>query len=158
MAWVEIPDLSTFSQLLTSKLLSDLINNLKERRTPTQYVFTRDPAAGNKALTNTTYADWDAGSTFTGTFTGNVVEVGFAIGDVTLAVNLVLTLLVDNVDIGISTTGLAIWKTTDEHAFKYLITGLAAGSHTIKLQTKNASAGTVTFNSTRAMQFWVKEW
>lgn len=158
MAWNTIPELSNYTQLLTSRLLSQIVENLNERRTPAQYIYTRDPALGNKAVTNTTYADLDA--TFmkpTLVFTGNPIEVTFYVGNATAAVNLILTLTVDGSDIGVSTTGLAVWKTTDEHLFRYIISGVSAGSHTIALQTKNASAGTFTMVADRPIQFMVRE-
>ncbi len=159
MAWVNIPSLSTFAQLGTSRLLGYIVGNLNHLRTPPQYIYTRDPALGNLSFTNTAYQDVDATNMKpTLTFTGNPVEVEFNVGSVTVnAVDLVLTLTVDGVDIGISTTGLVLWEGINSQHFRYKITGLTTGDHTIAIQAKVAAAGTVTISAARMMQFSVRE-
>jgi hypothetical protein len=159
MAWYDFSQLSTFTQLATSRLLGNIVGNLLHLRTPPQHIYTRDPALGNLSFNNTAYADVDATNMKpTLTFTGNPVEVTFSAGSVSVnAVDLVLTLTVDGVDIGISTTGLTLWEGVNSQFFRYIITGLSAGSHTIALQSKVAAAGTVTLSATRHIQFMVKE-
>lgn len=162
MTYTNLPPVGDYGVLLTSGLLKTLLENNNHFRTPPQHIYTRDPGEANYAISSTVFVDLDATNMKPQlNFTGNPVQVELYAGRVTVTTGpLYLTLTVDGNDIGGGVNnGLAYVSTSITNSpltFRWVITGLDAGLHTIGLRVRVA-AGSASITTINGVQFTVRE-
>jgi len=154
------PTLATIAkkQIVTADYLNDLKAAIDLIRTPAYYYYLRGSADADLTTSSSTMADLNSNTTVASLdCSGNPVRVTLYAGRQTTAASTVqFDLLVDGVSVR---GGTAIWIGTTNTPVNLIWTvdGLAAGTHSFKIQWKSASAALSTLFSANGIWFEIRE-
>lgn len=169
MAYTQPTTRNTGDSITASVWNTDIVDNIIALKNPPSAQYTANEAA-NWTTTSTSFVDVDGTDlSLAITTTGGDVMIGFH-GNVSSLNNYVwFDVTMDGTRIGTDDGFMGIYATSSTNimvspvSFVRLVTNVAAGSHTFKLQWK-ASAGTITLyagagtaNGDVHPQFWVRE-
>lgn len=153
------PTISQFNerQLVTEQNMNDIRDALGIIRSPGRYYFLKNAGDADLTISSTTLADISASFTVASLDTsGNPVRILFYVGRHTTSATLTnINLIIDGVDVN---GGTPVWRgTTGSISFMWIADGLAAGSHSYKLQWNISGAGTSTLVSANRVWYEIRE-
>lgn len=154
------PTIATIAekQIVTSDYLNDLKDAIGIIRSPGRYYYLRGAADPDLTTSSASMADLNANTTVASLdVSGNPVRVALYAGRMTTAAaTCQFDLLVDGVSVR---GGTAIWiaGTNTPVNLLWIVDGLAAGSHSFKIQWKSASAALSTLFSANGIWFEIRE-
>lgn len=147
----------TEKQILTAADLNELVDAVDIIRDPGRYYYLKNSGDADLTTTSTSSADLSANFSTTIDVSGNPVRVILYSGRHTTTATLTeFDLLVDGVSVR---GGTAIWRAVTNVPVNlcWVVDGLAAGSHTFKIQWRITGAGTSTLYSAHGIWFEVRE-
>jgi len=154
------PTIATIAkkQIITADYLNDLKDAIGIIRSPGRYYYLRGSGDADLTTSSASMADLNANTTVASLdVSGNPVRVALYAGRQTTAASTVqFDLLVDGVSVR---GGTAIWlgQTNVPVNLLWIVDGLAAGSHSFKIQWKSASAVLSTLFSANGIWFEIRE-
>jgi hypothetical protein len=155
--WATLTTLAA-KQLLTYTHMNNIKNDIDILRTPARYFYQRPVVDGDYTEASTTFNDIDATNIDeTLTTTGNPVQIRFYSGrHNNTATALEIDLIIDGVSV---MAGTPIWRgiANVPCSLVWISEGLAAGSHSFKLQWRIVGAGTATFPVANGIWFEIRE-